>query len=183
MKETGSAATDALIVVDVQNAFVDALGAEDGARVVKAVDELVTEWAAYDRPIFYTRDIAPFEMTADDLARQTALHPDLVIEGTVVEKGPGKRGNFSAFLLDPAESAGAGGLSTLAPALRDSGATTVTVVGIAADVCVSATARDAVRLGYPTSVMLEATGFVHAHPGGDEQAVTELRAAGVEVVA
>jgi nicotinamidase/pyrazinamidase len=55
------------------------------------------------------------------------------------------------------------------------------LVGIAADVCVAATARDALRLGYPARIPLHATAFVHAHPDGDDAAVAELRDAGVLV--
>lgn len=76
---------------------------------------------------------------------------------------------------------GAGGLSALAEHLRRAGTTRVTVVGIAADVCVAATARDAVRLGYPTTVALAATAFVGAHPDGDGAAVNDLRAAGIDI--
>ena len=37
----------------------------------------------------------------------------------------------------------------------------------------TATARDALRLGYPVTVPLEATAFVHAHPDGDAASVAE----------
>lgn len=57
----------------------------------------------------------------------------------------------------------------------------VGVVGLAADVCVAATARDARRLGYRVAIPLGATAFVHAHPGGDEAALEDLRAAEVPV--
>lgn len=58
----------------------------------------------------------------------------------------------------------------------------MTVVGIATDVCVAATARDAVRLGYPATVLVQAGAFVHAHPEGDRAALVQLRGAGVTVV-
>ncbi|WP_020502037.1 cysteine hydrolase family protein [Sciscionella marina] len=74
-----------------------------------------------------------------------------------------------------------GALGPLLGALTQFRPDAVTVAGIAADVCVAATARDALRLGYPVTVPLEATAFVHAHPDGDAASVAELRAAGVMV--
>jgi nicotinamidase/pyrazinamidase len=176
---------DALIVVDMQNLFVDAVG-ERGADVLAGVNKEVADAVDRGQPVFYTRDFAPVELPDGDEEGRTELHPDLDVRGTVVLKGPGKRGGFSAFLhapvLEPNQPHGGGGLGRLAGLLRSAGAESVRVVGIAADVCVAATARDAVRLGYPATIPLRATAFVHTHPDGDEAAVAELRADGVRVV-
>lgn len=56
------------------------------------------------------------------------------------------------------------------------------VVGLAADVCVAATARDARRLGYDVTIPLDATAFVHVHPNGDSATVDELRNDGIPVL-
>lgn len=170
----------ALVVVDMQNLFVD-IGGEE---VVGAVNERVKLAQERGWPIFYTRDYAPTDLPTDDPALE--LHPNLDVQGTVVTKGPGNRGGFSGFVLAPEqrtdEGPGNGGLSMLAGLLRDVGVDSVVVVGIATDVCVAATARDAVRLGYDVTVDLAASAFVGAHPDGDEAALTELRTAGVTVV-
>jgi hypothetical protein len=42
--------------------------------------------------------------------------------------------------------------------------------------------RDAVRLGYRATVLVQAGAFVHAHSEGDRAAPAELRDAGVTVV-
>ncbi|WP_405163166.1 cysteine hydrolase [Nocardia sp. NBC_01499] len=177
--------SDALIVVDMQNLFVDLVGA-DGPRVIAAVNRQVALAAESGRPVFYTRDIAPIDLPEGDPENRTELHPGLDVRGTVVDKGPGKRGGFSGFVLgpvlEPQQAYGGGGLGPLVRLARDSGASSVTVVGIAADVCVAATARDALRLGYEVTVPVEATAFVHAHPHGDRAALTELRDAGVTVI-
>ncbi|MBB5916465.1 nicotinamidase/pyrazinamidase [Nocardia transvalensis] len=177
--------SDALIVVDMQNLFVDVAGAE-GARVLAAVNRQVETAVAQGYPVFYTRDYAPIDLPDGDPENRTALHPDLDVRGQVVDKGPGKRGGFSGFVLgpvlEPQQPYGGGSLGPLLGLLRDSGARSATVVGIAADVCVAATARDAIRLGYEVTVPVEATAFVHAHPGGDGAALADLRAAGVTVV-
>lgn len=182
-----SSANHALIVIDMQRAFIDPDGrlAVPGAdRVVEAVNRRVEDAVGAGSPIYYTRDIEPVELPEGDPDGQAELHPDLEVRGEVVPKGPGRFGGFSGFVLFGAGvgQPGSGGLSPLADLLRASGAETVTVVGLAGDVCVASTARDALRLGYRVRVDLEATAFVHAHPGGDAGAVSELRDAGVEVV-
>lgn len=177
--------TDALIVVDVQKLFVDLVG-EAGGRVVREVNRLTSAAAERGDPIFYTRDYAPVDLPDGDPEKRTELHPDLSVRGPVVLKGPGKRGGFSGFVhtpvLEPQEPHAGGAMGELAGLLRASGADSVTVVGIAADVCVAATARDARRLGYPTSIRLAASAFVHAHPGGDAAAIADLRADGITVM-
>ncbi|WP_020667091.1 cysteine hydrolase family protein [Amycolatopsis nigrescens] len=174
--------THALIVVDMQNLFVDLAGV-DGPGVVKAVNERVAEAVEHGHPVFYTRDYAPIDLPEGDPEGRTSLHPDLDVRGTVVEKGPGKRGGFSGFLLapvlEPQQGHGGGGLGPLAGLLAETQTRSVTVVGIATDICVAATARDAVRLGYEVTIPLSATAFAHAHPDGDQAALADLRAAGI----
>lgn len=176
---------NALIVVDMQNLFVDLVG-EQGTRAVNIVNRYVSTAVDSGDPVFYTRDYAPIELPENDPEKRTQLHADLDIRGTIVDKGPGKSGNFSGFLHAPVlraqEPYGGGSLGMLVEALRRSAAQRVTVVGIAADVCVAATAMDAMRLGYPTTIPLEATAFVHVHPDGDQAAVADLRAAGISVL-
>lgn len=171
----------ALIVVDMQNLFVDAVGAENPG-VLAAVNDYIAIATQRGWPIYYTRDYAPDELPEPDPQRRAELHPDLDVRGTVVTKGPGKHGGFSGFLHSPADQAsGVGGLSSLAGLLREAQVHEVTVVGIATDVCVAATARDALRLGYRVSIPLDATAFVHAHPHGDQAALNDLTAAGVHL--
>jgi nicotinamidase/pyrazinamidase len=71
-------------------------------------------------------------------------------------------------------------LSTI---LDEAGVMDVTVVGLAGDWCVKATAIDGVRLGYTVTVPLALTRFVELEPGDTERAVADMRAAGVIVVA
>lgn len=175
---------EALIVVDMQNLFVDAVG-ERGPGVLAAVNEEVGTAVERGQPVVYTRDYAPIDLPDGDPEARTELHPGLDVRGPVVLKGPGRRGAFSGFVLDaepePQHGPGGGSIGPLAALLHQEQAGSVRVVGIAADVCVAATARDALRLGYPATVALHATAFVHAHPLGDDAAVAELQAAGVTV--
>lgn len=150
----------ALIVVDMQNMF-----AEGRPETVAAVNERVKQATDHGWPTYYTRDLDPTELPEGDPEGRTQMHPELLMRGQVVSKGPGRTGGFSGFVLHAEGSdPGVGGLSPLAGLLRTAGIDAVEVVGIAADVCVAATARDAARLGYDTEVNLSATAFVGAHP-------------------
>jgi nicotinamidase/pyrazinamidase len=66
--------------------------------------------------------------------------------------------------------------------LRARGIDRVVVVGLAFDVCVKATALDAVALGYDTVVDAGASASVDLQPGDGEQAARELAEAGVTVL-
>lgn len=174
----------ALIVVDMQNAFIapsNGAPVDGAAEVIGEVNAWVAGAAARDWPIFYTQDTAPGELPPGDPDHQLDLHAEVDVRGQVVPKGPGRNGGFSGFVLAAAGKPGGGGLSPLAGMLREAGVDSVVVVGIAADVCVSATARDALRLGYAVTVPLPATAFVHAHPQGDDAAIAELLDAGAAI--
>lgn len=147
--------TTALLVVDIQRGFIDPVGGgevQGAGAVLHAVNDWIDHAHAHGWPVFLTRDVDPFAGTGARARREAELHPVLAGRGTVVEKGPGSRGGFSGFVLlstaNPAGLPGGGGLSDLAGLLRSANIERVIVVGLAADVCVSATAMDARRLGY-----------------------------------
>jgi nicotinamidase/pyrazinamidase len=58
----------------------------------------------------------------------------------------------------------------------------ITVCGLALDYCVLATARDAVTLGYKTSLLLDATRAVNVQPGDDIATLRELAELGVQII-
>ena len=58
----------------------------------------------------------------------------------------------------------------------------VVVGGLATDYCVRATALDAARLGYATSLLTDASRAVDLAPGDGDRAVTEMSDAGVAIV-
>lgn len=63
--------------------------------------------------------------------------------------------------------------------LKSRGVTDVTVVGLATDYCVKATALDAVRLGYNTALDLEFCAGVT--PETTEAAIAEMQTNGVKI--
>jgi nicotinamidase/pyrazinamidase len=66
----------------------------------------------------------------------------------------------------------------LAATLRDAGIDAVTVVGLATDYCVRATALDALHAGFRVTVDSAGTRPVDVQPGDGERALEEIRAAG-----
>jgi len=65
--------------------------------------------------------------------------------------------------------------------LRVRGIERVRICGLATDYCVKATALDAVRLGFGTTVLADAIAAVDLQPRDGEAAIDEMRAAGVVV--
>ncbi|MEV7197667.1 isochorismatase family protein [Streptomyces sp. NPDC093510] len=186
----------ALIVVDVQNDFCEggSLAVAGGADVAAGITELIGQAPAGYRHVVATRDhhIDPGAHFSD--------RPDFVdswpphcVAGT---EGIGFHPNFAPAVASGGidavfdkgaysaaysgfEGADENGVS-LAEWLRERDITEVDVVGIATDHCVRATALDAVREGFGTTVLLDLTAGV----GGatTEAAVAELGSAGVRLI-
>lgn len=185
----------ALIVVDVQNDFCEggSLGVAGGADVAAAVTELVGNASAGYRHVVATRDhhIEPGDhfSVRPDFVRSWPRH---CVAGT---EGVGFHANFAPAVASggidavfdkgayTAAYSGFEGVDEhqvpLADWLRRREVGEVDVVGLATDHCVRATALDAVREGFRTRVLLDLTAGVS--PQTTEQALTELRAAGVEL--
>lgn len=108
---------------------------------------------------------------------QVALHPALLIRPHDILVRKGWKAHLDAYsaFLDNGEVESTG----LADLLHQRGITSVTVVGVALDYCVLWSALDAVKLGFNTSVVLEATAPVSA--GGGAEAERRLRDAGVQL--
>ncbi|MBM9508811.1 isochorismatase family protein [Actinacidiphila acididurans] len=186
----------ALIVVDVQNDFCEggSLAVQGGADVAAAITDLIGEAAGTGyRHVVATRDhhIDPgahfsahpdYEHTwpAHCVAgtEGVGFHPNFApsVASGAVEAVFGKGAHAAAYSgFEGADENGVG----LADWLRDRDVTEVDVVGIATDHCVRATALDARRAGFTTRVLLDLTAGVA--PATTEQALTELREAGVEL--
>lgn len=66
--------------------------------------------------------------------------------------------------------------------LKDRGIEEVHVLGLAADFCVKFTVLDALKEGFKTTLIREATRGVDLQPGDVERAVTEMREAGALIL-
>lgn len=179
----------AVIVVDVQRDFCEggSLAVGGGAAVATAISRRLDE-GGYDHAVA-TRDhhidpgahFSPEPDYVDSWPVHCVVGSDGVelhenLDTTHIEaifdKGE-HRAAYSGF-------EGAAGGVGLTEWLQERGVDAVEVVGIATDHCVRATALDAARNGFATTVRLDLTAAVA--PATVETALVQLRAAGVTLV-
>jgi nicotinamidase/pyrazinamidase len=185
----------ALVVVDVQNDFADpsgSLSVRGGADVIPAINDEVRRARAAGALVVCTQDwhpnhtphfardggIWPVHCVQDSWG--AALHPSLQVpDGTpIVRKGANGEDGYSAFTMrDPVT--GEVIPTLLGGLLQEAGVDDVVVTGLATDYCVKATALDAARLGFATTVLTDAVAGVDLQPGDGDRALDEMRAAGV----
>lgn len=179
--------TRALIVVDVQNDFCEggSLAVTGGAGVASAISQALQDGSQWTH-VVATRDhhIDPGTHFAEQPDYVDTWPRHCVVGTKGVELHPNLDTSRVEAIFDKGEFAAAysgfegscdGG--DLAEWLRRFGVTEVDVVGIATDHCVRATALDAVREGFATTVLLDLTAGVAAPT--TERALQELAAAGV----
>jgi nicotinamidase/pyrazinamidase len=180
----------ALLIVDVQNDFCEggSLQVVGGQSVAHAISEFLATPRGYDH-IVATKDfhIDPGDHFSDhpDFAASwprhcvvgthgADFHPEL--DDSSVE-AVFTKGRYSAAYsgFEGTDESG----TSLADWLRQRAVDEVDIVGIATDYCVVATAPDAAAAGFKTRVLLDLTAGVAEETS--REAVTDMRAAGVEV--
>jgi len=184
--------TKALVIVDVQNDFCEggSMGVAGGADVAAAIAAYVRAHRDEYADVVATRDyhVDPGAHFSDDPdfvdswpahcvagTPGASFHP--AFAETEVDAVFSKGAHTAAYSgFEGSDDASGTPLGTW---LRERGVDTVDVVGIATDHCVRATAADAAAAGLSTRVLLDLTAGV-ARPTTD-RALTELRAAGVEL--
>lgn len=179
----------ALIVVDVQNDFAD----PSGSLYVAGGDRIATKLAAaidHEEPpgdadlVVATKDwhgdhpgdhfrVWPIHCVASTWGAQ--FHP--AIEATIGVDQVFYKGQLAAAYSGFEGTAA--NHESLDAYLKSGDITDVTVVGLATDYCVKATALDAVRLGYNTTLDLEFCAGVT--PEATEAAIAEMQASGVKI--
>ncbi len=183
--ETALRRGDALVLVDVQNDFCPggALPIEDGDAVVPVLNAWLSAAAEAGVPVYASRDWHPpthpsFETEGGpwpphciEDGEGAAFHPDLRLpaDAVVVTKGTRfDKDQYSAF-----DETG------LADALEKRGVHRLWIGGLALDVCVRATALDALEAGLEVHLIAPATRPVS--PEGGARTLKELRIAGVGI--
>ena len=195
MSTNGFDSTTALVVVDLQHDFADPAGSlyvRGGEEILPGIVEQIEGTLAAGGLVVYTQDWHP-EHTPHFAADGgiwpvhcvigspgAEFVPGLPIEGPVVRKGAGPEDGYSGFSVKNLETGATVG-TELSTHLDENGIMAITVVGLAGDWCVKATAIDGVALGYRTTVPLSLTRFVELHPGDQQAAVEAMTAAGVLV--
>lgn len=185
----------ALVVVDLQNDFADPAGSlsvEGGEAIVPRVNQALREaldaralvvatqdWHPQSTPHFEKDGgVWPVHCVAGTWGAE--LHPafELAADAPRVRKGSNGEDGYSGFTMrDP--SSGEETPTELERMLRARGVERVVVCGLATDYCVKATALDAVRLGFDTSLLVDAVAAVNVDRDDGERALSAMRDAGV----
>jgi nicotinamidase/pyrazinamidase len=199
-------ATDALIVIDVQNDFCPggALAVAGGDEIISRINGLMDDfatvvltqdWHPADHASFAANHdgAEPFSLTQMPYGPQV-LWPTHCVQGTkgaefhknlrtdpaqlIVRKGfRAGIDSYSAFFEnDQTTPTGLEGY------LRNRGVTSVTLVGLATDYCVAYSALDAARLGFKATVLEGACRAIDLN-GSLADAQARMRAAGVALEA
>jgi nicotinamidase/pyrazinamidase len=192
----GYSPSSALVVVDMQHDFADPAGSlyvRGGEDIVPAIAAEIDAAQRAGATVAYTQDwhpphtphfaqdggIWPVHCVIDSPGAEFV--PGLPVVGPVVRKGSGPEDGYSGFsVLDLTTGATRG--TELSTILDEAGVMSLTVVGLAGDWCVKATAIDGVRLGYTVTVPLALTRFVELNPGDGAAAVDAMREAGVTLL-
>ena len=187
--------SSALIVVDVQVDFCEggALGVSGGNAVAESVAQLLRDGHSYSH-VIATRDhhIDPGTHFSSDPDFIDSWPPHCVVGTEGQELHPALRGYPFDAVFDKGSYVAAysgfegtiGGSDegvTLAQWLGQQGIVDVDICGIATDYCVRATALDAVREGFDTTILGDLVAAVH--PDNVDDVAAELRAADIDWVA
>ncbi|TIT18657.1 MAG: bifunctional nicotinamidase/pyrazinamidase [Mesorhizobium sp.] len=198
-------ADEALVVIDLQNDFCPggALEVAGGDEIVPLVNDLIRrtehvlltqDWHPAGHSSFASSHPGkrPFETIDMPYGEQT-LWPDHCIQGSlgsdfhsglawskaelVIRKGFRPAiDSYSAFFENDRTTP-----TGLAGYLRDRNIETLTLVGLATDFCVAFSALDAVKLGFATSVRLDACRGIDLN-GSMERMLGRMRDAGVALI-
>ena len=186
----------ALLVVDMQNDFCPggALGVPEGDQVIEPINALIDEFSARGDLVIYTKDFHPPDHSSFKVNHPDGLWPPHCVQNSsgaefhAALKVAGKI-FYKAFLAEADSYSGFGGFiepdpkaQSLEAYLNEQGVEEVTVVGLALDYCVKSTAIDAHNLGFRSIVILAGTRAVNVNPEDGDQAVEEMKSAGVEVL-
>lgn len=188
----------ALIVVDVQNDFID----ENGSLTVPGAEEIIPfvnqEIAAADDAgslVVYTQDWHPFSTPHFEKdggvwpvhcvgeSWGAELHPLLTVldDAPVIRKGTEGEDGYSAFSVRNPEAPDETRPTRLHGLLCDRGIDRVVVVGVATDYCVKETALDAAKHGYQTIVLRDGMRAVDLAEGDGDDAIAVMQEAGVTI--
>jgi nicotinamidase/pyrazinamidase len=171
---------EALVIVDFQNDFTPggALAVPDGDAVAAHLNELAAS-PRFDL-VVATRDWHPPDHAS--FAAQGGRWPVHCVAGTEgAQLHPALDAARVDVIVDKGTERDTEGYSgfdgtQLAALLRDRGIERVTVVGLATDYCVRATALDALREGF--EVVVDEAGSRGIDPDDAVKALDEVRAAG-----
>jgi nicotinamidase/pyrazinamidase len=175
--------SNALLIIDFQNDFTSggALEVPGGDEIAEPVQRLAPQ---FDH-VFATRDWHPRDHASFET--EGGPWPVHCVQGTAgAELHPAMADVKVEEIVDVGverEDEGYSGFekSKLANLLREREVEDVAVVGLATDYCVRASAIDACREGFDTTVITDAIRAVDVNPGDGERALKEMKEAGAKL--
>jgi nicotinamidase/pyrazinamidase len=173
---------EALLIIDFQNDFCPggALPVPDGDAIAGRVGELLDS-GRFDL-VVATRDWHPPNHAS--FKEQGGPWPPHCVQGSPgAELHPSLDRSRIDYVVDVGTGQSDEGYSgfeksDLAEILRRHEIDAVTVVGLATDYCVRASALDAIREGFDVTVDREGVRGIDVEPGDSERALEEIEAAG-----
>jgi nicotinamidase/pyrazinamidase len=173
----------ALLIIDFQNDFTSggALEVPGGDEIADPVKRLAgqfdyvfatRDWHPPDHASFETEG-GPWPVHCVQGTHGAELHPamrDIKVDEIVDVGSERDDEGYSGFEK-----------SKLADLLRERDVREVAVVGLATDYCVRASAIDARREGFDTTVVTDAIRAVEVNPGDGERALEEMKQAGAKL--
>ena len=173
----------ALLIIDFQNDFTSggALEVPGGDEIAKPIKRLAPrydhvfatrDWHPPDHSSFETQG-GPWPVHCVQSTHGAELHPamrELPVEEVVDVGAEREDQGYSGFEK-----------SKLEDLLRDREVDEVAVAGLATDYCVRASAIDACKLGFDTTVITDAIRAVDVNPGDGDRALDEMKAAGAKL--
>jgi nicotinamidase/pyrazinamidase len=177
----------ALIVTDIQNDFCPggALAVPDGDQIIPLVNACVRFFHTHGLPVIASRDWhprshcsfkeqgGPWPVHCVQGSWGAQFHPALVLppDCTIISKATDpKREAYSSFEGTPLEER-----------LKELGARTVFITGIATDYCVKNTVLDGLKRGFRTVVLKDGIRGIEATPGDSARALQTMEEAGAVV--
>lgn len=176
---------DGLILVDIQNDFCPggALPIKGGHEVAHLLNQWIKAMVAKALPIYASRDWHPLRhisfkgeggqwpVHCVQDTEGAAFHPDLLLPENVVKITKGVR-----FDQDQNSAFDQTGLSFQ---LQRDRVNRLWIGGVALDVCVLATALDAIKAGFQVNLIYEGTRSVSIEEG--RKAITKMKEVGVTI--
>lgn len=183
----GLRTNDALLIVDLQRDFCAGgkLAVAGSDEIVPIINDLIDEAVVAGAQIVASRDLHPPDHMS--FAAFGGPWPEHCVRGTEgAEFHAGLRLPAGVLFVSKArrperEQYSDFDCTGLCEELRRRGVDRIFIVGLAEDVCVRASAIDAVRVGFETHVLRAATRPVT--PAGGERARAEMSRAGVVIEA
>lgn len=197
---------EALILVDIQNDFCPggSLAVNEGEQIVPIVNGLqkkfelciaTQDWHPADHvsfaanhhnkkpgefiPLGNSQQILwPVHCSQGSKGAEFVTGLEMERIGKVFQKGTDKMvDSYSGFFDNDHKSS-----TGLGDYLKEKGVEEIYITGLATDYCVKYTALDAVKLGFKTNVVLDACRGVNLNAGDVENAVSEMKSAGVRII-